>query len=436
MAESVIVLTTGQPGSGKSYSRVHWLVTDFLINNIGLYITNLPLKVDDIADYVSGKLGCDSEDVKKRIVVIPKVELDKWYALQHEKKVDLDAMRECNAFPPSEYFEQFDLTNAHICIDEFHLYFSKNHPPILRELWSIWFAEIRKLGCTFEAVTQDMSLIPREFIGKVGRRIDLIPVSTTRDPFFGILMGDWYELRAGLLGVCEQKISQTEYRKGTSFTGSVKWVESSTKKFVISPDFYRFYNSYQRNDNEKIGKVITPAERYGKLIVFWFLRRNFFRLFTRFLLVLLFFWLCFGGGMTFLINKFISTTQYIAKSNGMKKNPVSTEPEKKSSPGQGSGDKKSSAPSRGIPVPRRQVRGNVHQRSQSVEHASDADYEKSLHQYKPTMFYENSCWLRNGIKINVGYKFKGGPYHGKTVQKIESLDRCYYLSDGSCVLMY
>ena len=418
MAESVIVLTTGQPGSGKSYSRVLWLVTDFLINNTGLYITNLPLKVDEISDYVSNKLGCSPDAVRSRLIIIPKPELDKWYALQHEKKANLDLMRECNSFPPQEYFDKFDLTNAHICIDEFHLYFSKNHPPILRELWSIWFAEIRKLGCTFEAVTQDMSLIPREFVGKVGRRIDLIPVATTRDPFFGILMGDWYELRSGLLGLCEQKISETEYRKGTSFTGSVKWVESSSKKFVISPDYYRFYNSYQRNDNEKTGKVISPSERFGKRVIFWFIRRNFFRLLSRFVIVLVFFWLCFGGGMTMLINKFISTTESISRSNGLKNNSHQSSSQKIS------------------PVPEKKSL-NYSPRSKKQSNEKDSsDFEKDSVLYKPALFFGSSCWLRNGIKISVGFKFKGGVYDGKVVKKIDSQERCYYLVDDTCVLMF
>ena len=65
--ESVIILTTGQPGSGKSYSRVRFLVEDFLLNDTGLYITNLPLKVDEICYHLSQKTNKPFDFLKDNV---------------------------------------------------------------------------------------------------------------------------------------------------------------------------------------------------------------------------------------------------------------------------------------------------------------------------------------------------------------------------------
>ena len=64
---STLWLTTGQPGSGKTYSRVRWLVSDFLPNTKGLYITNLPLNIDLIAEYLFEKRSIPIEETKARI---------------------------------------------------------------------------------------------------------------------------------------------------------------------------------------------------------------------------------------------------------------------------------------------------------------------------------------------------------------------------------
>lgn len=158
---SVLILTTGQPGAGKTYSRVLWLVTDFLLNSDGIYITNLPLKVDLICEYVSKKTGKSVEDIKKRIHIIPDDVMRSWRDLSdRSKKQELMRYKENNDFPPAKYFESFQLDNARIAIDEFHRYFNKKSPSDLSLLWNDWFAEIRKLGCSFEAITQTSFCFP------------------------------------------------------------------------------------------------------------------------------------------------------------------------------------------------------------------------------------------------------------------------------------
>ena len=60
----------------------------------------------------------------------------------------------------------------------------------------------------------------------------------------------------------------------------------------------------------------------------------------------------------------------------------------------------------------------------------------NLERFKPAMFFDSFCWLRNGIKISLGYKFKEEPYNGKCVKEINQAERFYSLSDDTVVYMY
>ena len=166
MAETIIALTTGQPGAGKSYTATRCLVDDFLVNDIGLYITNIPIIPEAIAEHLAKKTGKPASEffgsndryTERRVGQVEELaQIDKSF---------LKKMKENREFLPAVFFDKYDLTNARIVIDEFHIYFKKSHPILLRDMWNDWFAEIRKLGCTFEALTQDLGQIPREFIGK------------------------------------------------------------------------------------------------------------------------------------------------------------------------------------------------------------------------------------------------------------------------------
>ena len=89
-SESIITATFGAPGSGKTYSRVRWLCTDFLVNNpSGLYITNIPVNVEAISEYMSHILKCDKDQISSRIVLIPDSELVMWEKLNQLENTSL-----------------------------------------------------------------------------------------------------------------------------------------------------------------------------------------------------------------------------------------------------------------------------------------------------------------------------------------------------------
>ncbi|MBS1368437.1 MAG: hypothetical protein HPZ91_00640 [Lentisphaeria bacterium] len=424
MSSAILYLTTGQPGCGKTYSRVRWLMTDFLLNSTGLYITNLPLNVDVIADYMSQKTGKPREYFLFRLHVIPDEEMKSWRSLNDKsRKQELADMKASGNFPPVQYLESLDLSGARVAIDEFHRYFNKKSPADVLVMWNDWFAEIRKTGCTFEAITQDLDQLPPEFVGKVGLRTDLVPYNTVRDPFFRIPLGDWYELRAAYAGLREQKVCQTEYRKGTSFTGRAKWVANSVDRFSITADYFPFYNSYQKTEaTGTTASVVYPADRYKKMTALWFLRKHFFKLLGRILLVIIFFWATFGGGITKIIMKFTDTLATINQKNMAVAD----------------GSKKSlqmvPASSSAASVVKRA--GEQAGELPGSSAAPISSPESDLRPYKPVMFMGDGCYLRSGIFVTRDYMFKGGPYEGKKVVSVDFENRCYELDNGELVGMY
>ena len=62
-----IYYIVGAPGAGKSYFIVRDLVGRRLIETDRSVITNLPLNVDRICEYVAGKRGCTTEEVAERM---------------------------------------------------------------------------------------------------------------------------------------------------------------------------------------------------------------------------------------------------------------------------------------------------------------------------------------------------------------------------------
>ena len=441
MAETVLQLTTGQGGSGKSWSRIRWLANDFLVNAGGIYITNIPIFPEKIARYVSDKYSskhehCSYEAVLERLVVIP-VELWTFWRSIHEMtgKEKKQYLVE-GAFPPVEYLRGFAdrLSNAHIALDEFHTIYPKTRNSEFRRLWGDYFSEIRKDGCTFEAITQNVKKLASEYADICGKHVDLMPFGGTRDPFFRIPMYDWYQLRAGFTGSNEQRIVETEYLMMSGAMGRNAWKLNNQRQFTITPDIYPLYDSYSKTDGSK-GGLEEPWQRYGKKIVYWFMRRHWFAVSWRFILFVFFAWLCFGGGMLTSIQLFTKALTEMSKANLGKNQSFNHHSAVPVSP----------AVSRSVSLPPSALPVNGGNLPPGVSAAglppveTDRDREKKEFDkagFQPAMFFDGQIFLRNGLKIYKDYEFKGGIYDGLQVTEINESERYYVLDDDTIVSMF
>lgn len=413
---AVICITTGEPGAGKSYIRAaRFLVDDFLMNTDGIHISNFPLNIEAIAEEVYRKKNVINksflskffkrkqeitvDDIKKRIFIIPDDVLVSW-----RNQIS----------GPWDYFSDSDLKGSHIAIDEIHeiISFSKNQDYI--DKWDEFLGQIRHRGCTFEGLTQDLKAVHPCLVNRAGLRYEIYPAENTRDPFFKILMYDWYQLKAALTGDFHKTVFQIEKKK----SGSAKWRVNHSRRFLILPEYFKFYNSFSASHQEKenssasIDDNRTPQYEFQKYsrtgLLFWFVRKNFYTLSIRILIFSFFAWILFFGGLNTLLSAFIKTVSSFSGST-KQSSVVSTK----------ASDQKV-----------------TDIKSQPNAKKSESSIQELPKLYLPVMITHNYVITLGGLHLSVGHIFnKGSFYHGKKVVYIDPFNRSYTLSDGSVVRM-
>ena len=411
---SVIVITTGEPGAGKSYIRAaRFLVDDFLMNTDGIHISNFPLNVEAIASEVAAKKNrfnksffarfikrrsvITKADILKRIFIIPDDVLATWRN---------------QTSGPWDYFSNSDLRGCHIALDEIHeiISLSKNQDYI--DKWDEFLGQIRHRGCTFEGLTQDLKAVHPCLVNRAGLRYEIYPAENTRDPFFKILMYDWYQLKAAFTGDFHKTIFQLEKKK----SGSGKWRVNHSRRFLIIPEYYKFYNSYsashqeRENSSDPIDDNRTPQYEFQKLsrtgVLFWFIRKNLISLILRLFAIITFMWILLFGGLNKILIFFTRSITSVSSSSvaPTKKNTIN--PASKKTDQKKLLETKKNSPSPLLP-------------------------------YVPVMIMNNHVQTLGGLSFGMGYKFnnKESLLYGKKVVFIDPYNRSYTLSDGSIIRM-
>ena len=235
---STIIITTGVPGCGKSYVRcARFLYDSFLPDTNGVHYSNFPVNVDTLCDTLERRRKINlfsrffvrhlptAEDYKSRVKVIPE-----------------DVMRSWRDYTsgPWDYFKGLDLRYCHIALDEIHEICRRDMPEDIYSKWDEFLGTIRHRGCTIEGLTQDISLVSKCFVSRCSLRYELIPCEDLRDPFFKIPLGDWYQLKASFTGEYHKTVFLQEYMK----QGNGRFKKTDTRRFLIDPFYFDFYNSY------------------------------------------------------------------------------------------------------------------------------------------------------------------------------------------------
>lgn len=294
----VITLTTGASGSGKSYARCAvFLVDDFLVNEDGHVWTNFPIGpvpsdhtfppqfegetfIDRIAETVAEKRGCHPDDVRERLHVIPADVLKSWIEMESG---------------PWDYFADKDIDGAHIALDEIHNYYAQGSLRAWKKQWQAWLGEVRHQGASAELLTQSPGKVAREAMNEIEVRYLFTNSATNRDPIFKILIGDWYELRAGILRLPYRVrcwVSEQKNHDG-------KWVTQLRSNFPVDRAYYRYYDSFSRpqKGGSKGKAQVRPHQKYGPArLLAWFFFRNMGQFLPRAIGIVALAWLTIGGG--------------------------------------------------------------------------------------------------------------------------------------------
>ncbi|MDQ3333272.1 MAG: zonular occludens toxin domain-containing protein, partial [Planctomycetota bacterium] len=257
---------TAPPGSGKTYSRVRWLLEEWLPNGEGVFFTNLPLDVAAIAEYAARKTKVEPNAIEARIRLLD----------QGVEKLWMRDLTEGGS-GPWEYFESVPLDGARIVIDEAHLFCGPSFSEAHKEAWANWCKELRhRKGSSVELIDQDTSGICKEVTSVGETRKILTNGETDRDPWFRITLADWYELVAAFTRSYVPTIIENEERKVAG-----KWKSCHRRKWRRDPEFFRFYDSYSapKEGQAQGGAPETPHQFQKRSVVGvvrWFLWRNCF----------------------------------------------------------------------------------------------------------------------------------------------------------------
>ena len=286
MGTTVVKCTIGMPGSGKSYTRTRWIMSEFIPNEEGIIYTNLPLNVEELANHFEKK-GYDRQSILDRIQLIPDDELKNWKTFDNEgnppdnpvykplnHKTDDIGYHDISYkyVGPWLYFQDKELGGAHIMIDEIQKFVDIRSKLNLKRLWGDWLSTIRHEGCTIEFMTQTQARLANEIKNISETTIEIIPNSEKKFPLIPIKNYDYYQLAKKFFDFDLKSSTCTEW----GVASNSKKERLHVWKYRFDPRFYKYYDSY--NNEEKGGSGIRKKEeheRFSKIgLLWWFTKRN------------------------------------------------------------------------------------------------------------------------------------------------------------------
>ncbi len=440
MPRATTCYTTGKAGAGKSYMRVRFLADEFLLDESGSVITNLPVNVKALAAFVAAKRkdGPTAEEIERRIRIIPQEEIRKWRR---------------QASGPWEYFAEEDIRGAHIILDEAHTVANAKHKAPHKIEWQEFCGELRHRGASIEFITQHEAKLATEIRNEAESWIEITTDERRRHFLLGNMLGDWYELKAAWWsGEYRAGLWETEYRfvKG-------KAVVEREKRVDRDPVYFPLYDSYSAATGgaKKVDRPEYQFERRGRWgTLAWFGRRNAWGIFSRAVVFAFCFYL-FGGGGKQLLSIYLARVDGIVTANR-----VGTDADDEDADPEPAGPVESPA---GTPdetlvvaaadddrtdamwnrlrselLEAREVARAATERADQVERSRvQAEREAVFwreyveHGSMVAMLTDEFVVMADGSKYRLGEVIEGGSQRGRTVSRIDYARRRVELDDGT-----
>lgn len=259
------IFTTGKQGHGKTASRCASFLLDVWLKSPGDYVhfSNFPINFEGLINEAK-KMGISEDTVRYRVRVIPEDILKKW-------------MLEEYFTGPWDYFADFEsevVNGAHLAIDEAHQIIPRTTCVARRKKWRDYVSHIRHHGMSVEFLTQHPERMDTEIRKICSVNLCVVNQEDERDPLFGILMSDYYQLKAKLDGEWNPLIHEIESR-----CVNEKWKVTNKRRFYLTKRLFNCYNSFNQINGDKIGGQGKKRE-YELLsfwgLIFWFFKKNIF----------------------------------------------------------------------------------------------------------------------------------------------------------------
>lgn len=412
-SRSVVTLTTAPAGTGKSYRRcAHFILYELLPDTTLKHLSNFPIQFEEWGEGKAGMIAvaerrgvATRDQVLERIETIPEAETQKW----------LDGTS-----GPWDYFRERDLAGYHLAIDEIHNFCGKNSHVSIKKQWQTWLGELRHRGARIEFISQHPQKIAKEIRDEAEILLELVAGESRTDPWFGIGMGDWYNLKAKVTGRYTPCVYELENRQHKS-----RWSVRKTVKFHFEKELFEVYDSFsapiQGGHRGEVDKEPWERMSWSKFGL-WFLLRNLWSLSSRLGLVALFVWLgLFGGGA-----KVMAYGMEWMKQRVQSQNASTTFAEEKLSPTMQRLREK-------YPEAKMSVAGKAVQPQQpkvepqvvrtpappKPEPITDEEIAKEVQPWLLVAVTSDGICFSNGEQYRIGEVVDYGPYEAKEVERID-----------------
>lgn len=236
---------TGTGGEGKSYITVHDLALNRLVKYNYHLLTNLPLRVERLAEFVAEQRKCSAAEVAARIELIPADVLARW---------------EAGDGGPWEYSEKFKANRYDLIIDEAHRFCPAGK---IDKEWQQFLGEARHPPYSLQRVqflTQSVTKIakPIDVHAKVRYRLEK---GDTRRGFLDVQMGDVYQLVASFTGTLSPIVFRIEETKDAE----EKWKKNAEDCFIFRKDVFALYDTHSdAGGSSEATEYQAPPEEFQR----------------------------------------------------------------------------------------------------------------------------------------------------------------------------
>ena len=268
------------------------LVTGWLCDCDGRVITNMPYGevpenhayppeypgetfAERIGKEVERRCGKPWEEVADRIELIEPEMLEAW---TEDHQVPRGMKPDNFIRSPLLDFRERDLTGTLIILDEAHNFCATEHSRPKKLVWKKFCGEIRHMtGGTggIQFITQSPGKLAKQIIDEAGLRQALVDAEEERDPFFGIKLFYWYELRAKIVGEYSSAFVRVDIRD----IDGKKTKHSNHQRVKREQWVFRLYDSYNAPVSGGKAAGASAAKRDWETrawpsFLWWFVRKN------------------------------------------------------------------------------------------------------------------------------------------------------------------
>ncbi|MCR9119583.1 MAG: hypothetical protein NXI22_21835 [bacterium] len=330
----------GRNGSGKSWSIARYIAEEWIPNHAGRVFTNVPLKVDAIADYCLKRYKIPREQTIDRIRVIPWEVEEKWAeASECPQEYFEDLYNEWLAaagVDPSDYETTGELQDAAEALDVFHplemslviLDEAYNYWPndkdkdegkkLQANRVNQWLSTIRHEGARLIFVCQNDMQLSAGLRRYVASEIFLTSLGDWPLPFIGMPVDDLLQIIAKITGVHLKWVRESvEIADGKELAQV-----APARTWFLDARIFNLYESRHKRGGGR-GKEEPPAWKrlpWPKFLKWW-IGRNWLGVSKAALVLLAVLVLIYPGGYLFKGFAWLrsSATDFIMEANGKKR---------------------------------------------------------------------------------------------------------------------